>query len=94
MKNDTEYFSKPNIRTIMTNKTSILKRTIDILCLIHNQNEFKSIVPHPQYQEKGFSSDLIDLECKIMNIVEEIILSFDWEKIDQLNDIFKYLINK
>ena len=94
MKIDTKYLSKPKIRKLMTEKSSIMKRAIDCLCLIHNKNEFKSIVPHPQFQNKGYSSQLIELEFRFLNIIEEINMFIDWDKIEKLKEIFKYLINK
>ena len=77
----------------MTVKTSIIKDVINILCLIHNQNNIKSIVPH-HYQEKQFSFRLIDIEFRLLNIVEEIIHFLEWDKMEQMKEIFKYLINK
>ena len=91
---DTKYYSKPKIRQFMTEKTSIVKRVIDCICLIHNINEFKSIVPHPQFQEKSFSFILIKIEYKLLNIIEGIIMYIDWEKIVHIKDIFNYIINK
>ena len=92
--NDTNYFSKPQMRQIMTEKTSIMKNIIDIICLIHNQNEFKSIVPHPEFQTRGFSASLIEFEMYILGVVEKIIIYLDWSKTEPLKEIFKYLINK
>ena len=91
---DTRYFSRPKMRILMTEKTSIIKRIIDCISLIHNQNEFKSIYPHPEFQNKRFSSTLIDFEIKLLEIVEEITMFIEWEKINYLKDTFKYLINK
>lgn len=34
---DIEYFSKPKIRELLSSKTSLLKRIIDCICLIHNE---------------------------------------------------------
>ena len=93
IKNDTEYFSTPELKSIMTDKISIMKRVIDIICLFHRENEIKSIIPHPGFQSKGFSNNLINYESRILNIVEEITIFLDWEKIDKLKEIFKYLIN-
>ena len=91
---DTKYFSKPKIRPLMSNKTLIMKRIIDVICLLHNLIEFKSIVPHPEFQDKGGSLNLIYLELILLNINKEITMFIEWEKIDYLKDIFKYLINK
>ena len=91
---DTKYFSKPKMRMLMTDKTLIMKRMIDVICLFHNQNEFKSIVPHPQFQNKGLSTNFLNFEFKLLDIIKEITMFIQWEKIEQLKDIFKYLINK
>ena len=91
---DTKYFSRPKMLKLMTEKTSIVKKVIDCICLIHNGNEFKTIVPHPQFQSRGFSPEFFELECYLLNIIEEINLFIDWEKIESLKDIFNYLINK
>ena len=91
---DTKYFSKPKIRQLMSNKTLIMKRIIDVMCLFHNLVEFKSIVPHPEFQDKGGSSELIYLELLLLDINKEITLFIDWEKIEYLKDIFKYFIKK
>ena len=52
MQRDTQYYSKTKMRKLMTEKISIVKRIIDSFCLLHNELEFKSIVPHPKFQEK------------------------------------------
>ena len=91
---DTKYYSRPKMRILMTEKTLIMKRMIDVICLIHNQNEFKSIVPHPQFQNKGLSTKFIDFEFKLLDIFKEMTMFIQWEKIEPLKDILKYLINK
>ena len=94
MRTDTKYFSKPQVKKLMTAKTSIMKKVIDMICLIHNENEFKSIVPHPQFQNKGISSQLIELEIKLLDVVQEIDIYIEWEKIDFIKDFLSYLIKK
>ena len=94
MRTDTKYYSKPKVKKLMTEKTSIVKKVIDMICLIHNENEFKSIVPHPQFQNKGYSSKLIELEIKLLDVVQEINNYIDWEKIDLIKEFLKHLINK
>ena len=91
---DTQYYSKPKMRKIMTEKVSIVKKIIDYICLIHNELEFKSIVPHPQFQNKEISTDLMDIELSLLSIIEEINMYIQWDKEEQLKEIFKYLINK
>ena len=94
IKTDTKYFSKPKVRKLMTEKISIIKRIIDSICLIHNQNELKSIFPHPAFQDKGISLGFIEFEFRLLGIVEGITMFIDWEKITQLKEIFSYIINK
>ena len=94
MNTDTKYFSKPKMRKLMTEKTSIVKRVVDIICLIHNQNEIKSILPHPEFQNKGFSQSLLFFEFRLLGIVEEITMYIEWEKMAELKDIFSYIIQK
>ena len=93
LKGDIQYFSTNKMRDILTEKTIIVKRVIDIICLIHNKNEIKSIFPHPQFQNKGYSS-LFKLENALINLVEEINIFINWEKTEQVKEIFKYIINK
>ena len=90
---DTKYFSKPKIQKLMTEKTSIIKRIIDTVCLIHNQNEFKSIFPHPEFQEKRFSLKFFEFELQILGIVDGMTMYIEWDKIDILKTIFLYLID-
>ena len=91
---DIEYFTKPNIRELMGNKISIIKRIIDCICLVHNEIEFKSIVPHPEFQDKGFSNNFIDLEQKLLDTIEKLNILIKWEKIEYAKEIFEYIINK
>ena len=94
MENDTKYYSKPKMRKIMTEKRSIIKRIIDSFCLIHNLLEFKSIFPHPQFQDKQNCTDLIEVEIALSGIIEEINMYFEWEKIEIIKEIFKYIFDK
>ena len=92
--NDAKYYSKPKMRKIMTEKISIIKKAIDCISLLHNELEFKSIYPHPQFQEKTISTDLMDIELSLLSIIEEINMYMRWDKIELIKKIFKYLINK
>ena len=87
-------YSHPKIRTLMTEKTSIIKRIIDCFCLIHNKIEFKSIFPHPPFQLKTISENFFILEKKLIDNINEINLFTQWEKYTQIKEIFKYIINK
>ena len=91
---DIEYFTKPKIKELMSNKISIIKRIIDSICLIHNQVNFISIVPHPEFQNKGFSENFYTLELKLLTIIQKLDILIKWENYDLAKDIFQYIINK
>ena len=91
---DIEYFSKPKIRELVGKKVSIIKRIIDCICLIHNELEFESFYPHPEYQNKGFNDDLVDLESKLLSIIEKLSNMINWKDSNLTKDIFQYIINK
>lgn len=88
------HYTHPKIRKMMTQKTSMIKRIIDCFCLIHNEISFKSIVPHPIFQGKSYSKLFVDLEIKLLTIIKEINMFIEWDKYNQIKDIFYYLINK
>ena len=94
MEVDCQLFSMPMTRKLIYNKISLIKRTIDCLCLLHNKIEFKSIYPHPVFQEKQFSLKFINLELYLLFIVKCINLFTKLDKINIIKDIFKYIINK
>ena len=92
---DTKYYSKPKICELLTKKTYIVKKIIDAFCSIHNQMEFKSIFPHPFFQEnKGFSEELVKIEFSLTHIIENINMYFNWNELEYSEEIFKYLIYK
>ena len=94
METDTKYYSKPKMKSLMNEKTIVIKKMIDCICLIHNELEFKSIVPHPQFQNKKESIDLLNIEIALLSTIEEINLFIDWNKFDNVKEIFKYIIYK
>jgi hypothetical protein len=91
---DIEYFSKPKIKELVGKKVSIIKRVIDSICLIHNELEFESIFPHPEYQSKGINDDLVELESKLLSIIENLSNMINWKDSNLTKDIFQYIINK
>ena len=92
---DTKYYSKSKIKDLFTQKTFIVKKIIDSICLVHNRMKFKSIIPHPLFQEnKHFSEDFMILENILLNILEAINMYFNWNEIEYSKEIFKYLIYK
>ena len=94
IRRNSQYFSKYKVRQLLKGKISFIKKIIDCLCLIHNQMEFKSIYPHPVFQNRGFFWYFAKLELKLLSIVEIINIFTGWDNIDNLKEIFKYLINK
>ena len=91
---DIEYFSKPKIRELTGVKISIIKRLIDCICLMHNEFEFKYIFPHPQFQNQGYSEDMLDLELRMLIITQKFNILLKWEKYELIKEIFEYIINK
>ena len=91
---DSKYYTKPKIRVLMYSKTSILKRIIDIDCLIHKEMKYKSITPHPPFIEKKFVVELINAELHFIFTINIIYLYTDWENMDRVKEIFNYFIEK
>ena len=91
---DSTLFSMPITKNSMKNSKYLIKRIIDCMCLIHNKNEFRTINPHPIFQNKGCSGKLIDLEIKLLNIIQSIDMFTNWSDIKNIKEIFNYLINK
>ena len=50
---DIKHLSKPKMRLLMVDKTILIKKIIDIYCLFHNIEKYKSIFPHPGFQKKN-----------------------------------------
>ena len=95
IENDTKYYSKPKISSLFSKKTFIIKKIIDTICLLHNQMEFKSIYPHPFFQEnRGFSKEIVEIEYNLLEIIENIIMYINWNELSYSEEIFKYLIYK
>ena len=91
---DVKYFSKPKIKQLMPDKTSYYTKFIDIICLFQNINEFISIVPHPPFQDKPFNDYLYQLENILNKIPRLFGCCFDYNQIDKLKEVYKYIINK
>ena len=89
-----QYFSKPKVKILMTNKTLYYKRIIDLICLFHNINQYKSILPHPKFQDKEFHIHLFYIE-NIINIIPRTLNCFlEYDKLEKLKEIYKYIIYK
>ena len=91
---DTKYWNRPKVKEFMTSKTSIIKRIIDSICLIQQKNKFKSIVPHPQFQNKMFSVNLINLEIFLIEETNTLFLYLDWKNLKKIKEIFNYFVIK
>ena len=91
---DLKYYSKSKMRLVMTEKTSFFKRTINLISLFQNIDKFKSIVPHPPYQDKNFNIYVFHMEKFLMIIPRLLNYCIDWKNIEKLKDIYKHLINK
>ena len=91
---DVKYYSKTKMRLVMTEKTLFFKKAIDLLSLFHNLDEFKSIVPHPKFQDKIFNPYLFELETILLMIPKLLTFCLDWKNIEKLKDIYKHIINK
>ena len=91
---DDKIFSQPNTRLLINSKNCLFKRLVDIACLIHNQMEFTSIFPHPEFQEKKYSIEFIEIEEYFISLVNSIFLCIQWENIDNIKIIFNYFVDK
>ena len=92
--NRCRYFTKPRIRELINSNVNIIKTIVDIICLLHNQCEYESIVPHPPFQDKIFSLELLNFEFYSVNFYGEINLCYDWEEEAKTKKFFDYLVNK
>ena len=91
---DLNYFIKPKMKELINSKFNLDKIFFDISCLIHNQCEYKSIFPHPQFQEGVFPISILNLELLLLKIVNKICLCYDWKDTDKIKVFFNYLLKK
>ena len=94
LKVDINYFLKPKTKFLMLEKISYFKKIIDIICLFHNIYEYKSIVPHPSFQDKSPKKLLLKIEKHLIKITGLLNCCLDFEKLDILKEIYQYIINK
>ena len=92
--NDLDNFIKPKMKELMNSKINLINIFLNIVSLIHNQCEYKSIYPHPQFQEKHFPIDFLNWEIILLQIVNKIFLYCDWKNIDKIKIFFNNLIKK
>ena len=91
---DINFYTKPSIRYIIGNKTCFIKIFIDIACLMHNKLSFKSIYPHPEFQEKGFSPHLANCEIVSGLIGGLLGICYNFDNFDNTKEIFDYFVKK
>ena len=91
---DIKYYSKSKMRLVMTEQTSYFKKAIDLLSLFQNIDKYKSIFPHPPFQEKNLNIYVFQVEKFLMIIPRLLNCCIDWKNIEKLKEIYKHLINK
>ena len=91
---DCNFFTKPKIGKIIGNKTNFIKILIDVSCIMHNQLSFKSIFPHPVFQGKGISPELMKCEVMFIMLGGLIDILYDVEDHQKIKEIFDYFLKK
>ena len=91
---DLNYFLGPKMKELIKTKIKLINTFLNIVCLIHNQCEYKSIYPHPQFQEKPFPSYFLNVEIILQKILNKIFLCYNWENTDSIKIIFNCIIKK
>ena len=91
---DSKYYLRPFIIPLIGKKSCIYKRLIDIACIFHNQMEFKSIFPHPQFQEKKCKTDFMDIEAFFLFLVNIMYICIQWDNIKIIKETFNYFLEK
>ena len=95
--NEFKKFTKAQYVKIIYSNNNIIKEFIDIACLFHNQFGFKSIVPHPEFQNKKYFQDMSNSELYMVFINGIIFLNLcnDFENnFDRIKEIFDYFVKK
>jgi len=95
--NEFKKFTKAQYVKIIYSNNNIIKEFIDIACLFHNQFGFKSIMPHPEFQNKKYFQDMSNSELYIVFINGIIFLNlcngFE-NNVDRIKEIFDYFVKK
>ena len=91
---DLNNFIKPKMKELISSKINLINIFVNIFSLIHNQCEYKSIYPHPEFQEKNFPIYFLNLEIILLKLVNKIFLYYDWKNIDNTKIMFNILIKK
>ena len=95
--NEFKNFTRAQYIKIIFTNNNLIKEFIDIACLFHNSFGFKSIVPHPEFQNKKSFQDVCNLELYIIFINAIIFLNLcnDFENnFDKIKEIFDYFVKK
>ena len=90
-------FNKAQYLKIIYTNNNLIKEFIDIACLFHNRFGFKSIVPHPEFQNKKSFQDMCYSELYIIfiNGISFLNLCNDFENnFDKIKEIFDYFVKK
>ena len=95
--NEFKCFTKAQYIKIIYSNNNLVKEFIDIASLFHNCFGFKSIVPHPEFQNKKAFQDVFNSELYIVLINGIIFLNLcnDFENnFDKIKEIFDYFVKK
>ena len=94
LNDDINYFSKLKMKALMTEKISFIKKIIDIIGLYHNVNEYKSLLPHPPFQNRYFADFIGDTERILVSISGILNCYIEWKNIEKLKEVYQYIIYK
>ena len=85
------YIIKPSTVKKASECTSLYKRMIDILCLIHNENSFKLV---KEFQHDGWNEYLCEVENSILYAFSFLVSLIDFNANTNVNEILLYLVSK
>jgi len=91
---DLDHFLGPKMKELINTKINLINIFLNIVSLIHNQCEYKSIYPHPQFQEKPFPTYFLNLEIILQKAINKIFLYYNWENMDSVKILFDSVIKK
>jgi hypothetical protein len=88
---DILYIMKPKSSQLLSKNYKIIKRLVDILCLIHHGIKFKAAT---QFEYEGFQDNLITTEYYFLNLFSLIVSNFDFSANDKADEVLFYIIDK
>ena len=94
LNDDLKNFIKPKMKELFNSKINLIYIFLNLTCLIHNQCEYKSIFPHPEFQEKDFQIYFLNWEVFLLKILNTIFLCYNWKDEEKTKNFFKSLIKK